>query len=222
MRAVLARRGVCSRAHTRGLRLSAIYRRPASGDRLLRCVDSRNRLKFNHLLNEQFRPIVALPRCSSQQPRRAISLTGAQAMTRIFRVLIAAASVAAITFNMAHAQAAPATVTFNDPNCASWGVSQSGSNFTLTCQTLLCTISADKPAPLPTDDVVLTAQLRRLLRQRVHVEQVQRPRELSRYFVDDDDGQPRQLGARQCASSAASTRSRQPMRRTARVPRISR
>jgi hypothetical protein len=30
-------------------------------------------------------------------------------------------------------------------------------NFTLTCQSLSCTVSADKPAPLPTDSVVLTA-----------------------------------------------------------------
>ena len=67
-------------------------------------------------------------------------------MTRIVRVLIAAASVATITFNIAHARAAPATATFNDRS-ASWGVSQSGASFTLTCQTLLCSLAPTSRRP---------------------------------------------------------------------------
>lgn len=79
-------------------------------------------------------------------------------MMRIFQTFAAAlATVAVLAAMPAHGQSSRAIVTFNDPNCASWGVTQSGSNFTLTCQTLLCTITADKPAPLPTDGVVLTA-----------------------------------------------------------------
>lgn len=77
-------------------------------------------------------------------------------MTRIIRILIAAAALAAFTFNMAHAQGA-ATITFNDPNCASWAMSGTAPNFTLTCQSLTCSVSANIPAPLPTDSVLLTA-----------------------------------------------------------------
>lgn len=79
-------------------------------------------------------------------------------MTQRFRLILAAcAAFVALAGAPAQGQSSRAIVTFNDPNCASWGVTQSGSNFTLTCQTLLCTLVADKPAPLPTDAVVLTA-----------------------------------------------------------------
>jgi hypothetical protein len=77
-------------------------------------------------------------------------------MIRILRFALAVTALVIASFNMAHAQAG-ATVTFNDPNCASWGMTQSGSSFTLTCQALVCTVTADKPAPLPTDSPNLTA-----------------------------------------------------------------
>ncbi len=78
-------------------------------------------------------------------------------MTRNFRLLLAAiAAFASLAGTPAQGQSSRAIVTFNDPNCASWGVTQSGSNFTLTCQTLLCSITPDKAAPLPTDAVILT------------------------------------------------------------------
>ena len=78
-------------------------------------------------------------------------------MMRIIRTFIAAAALAALSFNLAHAQAGPATITFNDPNCGSWGMTQSGSSFTLTCQSLTCSIGVSPAAPLPADAVTLTA-----------------------------------------------------------------
>ena len=77
-------------------------------------------------------------------------------MTRILRILLAATALVAASFNISYAQSA-ATVSFNDPNCASWGMTQSGNTFTLTCQSLVCNITADKPAPLPTDAPNLNA-----------------------------------------------------------------
>ena len=78
-------------------------------------------------------------------------------MTRNLRLILAAfATFAALAGAPVQGQSSRAIVTFNDPNCASWGVTQSGSNFTLTCQTLLCTLTPDKPAPLPAEAVVLT------------------------------------------------------------------
>jgi hypothetical protein len=77
-------------------------------------------------------------------------------MTRILRILLAATALVAASFNIAHAQSA--TVTFNDPNCGSWGLTQqSATAFTLTCQSLTCNITAVPAAPLPTDSVTLTA-----------------------------------------------------------------
>ncbi len=78
-------------------------------------------------------------------------------MTRIVRTLLAAAALAALTFNTAHAQAGPLNVQFSDPNCASWALTGSAPNFTLTCQALSCSIIATPPTPLPTDNVALTA-----------------------------------------------------------------
>jgi hypothetical protein len=77
-------------------------------------------------------------------------------MTRILQILLAATALVAASFNISYAQNA-ATVSFNDPNCASWGMTQSGNTFTLTCQSLVCNITADKPAPLPTDAPNLNA-----------------------------------------------------------------
>ncbi len=77
-------------------------------------------------------------------------------MTRYIRFLVSA--VAAIAFASGHsAFAQGATVTFNDPNCASWSMTQNGSSFTLTCQALNCSIAASPASPLPTDAVTLTA-----------------------------------------------------------------
>ena len=78
-------------------------------------------------------------------------------MTRSFRILFAAfAAMLALAGAPAQGQGA-ATITFNDPNCGSWGMTQSGSIFTLTCQSLTCSISALPASPLPTDNVTLTA-----------------------------------------------------------------
>ncbi len=78
-------------------------------------------------------------------------------MTRIIRSILAAAALAALTASITHAQAGPATVSFNDPNCAAWAMTQSGSTFTLTCQNLTCSIAAVPANPQPTDAVLLTA-----------------------------------------------------------------
>jgi hypothetical protein len=138
-------------------RLSAQRGRLAEGP-ALSGMGNANRLKFKHLFKMLTPPIVALPRCMSKQPRRAIFLTRIQDMKHTLRIFLAAFVAAVALAGMpAQGQSSRAIVTFNDPNCASWGMTQSGSNFTLTCQTLLCTITADKPAPLPTDAVVLTA-----------------------------------------------------------------
>ena len=77
-------------------------------------------------------------------------------MMRYIRFLISA--VAAVVYASSYsAFAQGATVTFNDPNCASWSMTQNGSSFTLTCQALSCSISAFPTSPLPTDPVTLLA-----------------------------------------------------------------
>jgi hypothetical protein len=78
-------------------------------------------------------------------------------MTRIIRALLSAAAFAALSFNIAHAQAGPVTVQFNDPNCASWALSGSAPTFTLTCQALSCSIASVPANPQPTDTPTLTA-----------------------------------------------------------------
>jgi hypothetical protein len=117
---------------------------------------NRKSIKIQTPANVQFHPIIALSNGSSQQPRRAILLKRATVMTRFLRFILATAALAAASFNIAHAQSA--SVTFNDPNCGSWGLTQqSATQFTLTCQSLTCNISALPANPLPTENVTLTA-----------------------------------------------------------------
>jgi hypothetical protein len=51
-----------------------------------------------------------------------------------------------------------ATFSFTDANCSSFGLTDNGGgNFTLTCQSLQCSIAATKPSPGPSDPETLTA-----------------------------------------------------------------
>jgi len=74
------------------------------------------------------------------------------------RLLLGACTAVALTPGVDLAQTGTATLTVNDSNCASWTVSGSGPNFTLTCQSLNCTIAAAPSlTPLINTQATLTA-----------------------------------------------------------------
>jgi hypothetical protein len=115
-------------------------------------------IKIQSPINEHLRPIVALPSCSSQQLRRAILLTGTKAMTRPFRILLAAFASA---FAMAGTPpASAATVTLSDPNCDSFTIAGGAGSQTLTCvvsSAPVCTVVGPTAGSIGTP-VALTAQ----------------------------------------------------------------
>jgi hypothetical protein len=99
-----------------------------------------------------------LPICLLQMPRRAILLTGTEAMTRSIRILLAAF---AATFAFAGATVAHAgSITLSDPNCDSFTVGGSPGAQTLTCVVSsppTCTVSGPGAGSIGTP-VTLTAQ----------------------------------------------------------------